>query len=119
MYPRSARSPSNSKAEEELCRLQAEFCKGMANPKRIHLLRVLEGGEMTVAELEKLTGMPQGNLSQHLALLRQLGLLRARRSGLNVYYGISDPRIVEACDLVRGCIAERLKRSQAMLAQVR
>jgi ArsR family transcriptional regulator, virulence genes transcriptional regulator len=90
----------------------------MSNPKRIHLLRILESGEKTVAELEKLTGLPQGNLSQHLALLRQLGLLKSRRAGLNVYYSISDPRIVEACNLVRGCISERLRRSQVMLAQV-
>jgi len=91
----------------------------MANPKRFHLLRSLEDGEKTVAELEKLTGLPQGNLSQHLTLLRQLGLVKAGRAGLNFYYDISDRRIVEACDLVRVCIAERLEASQAMLALAR
>ena len=104
------------KAEEELYRLQAEFCKGMAHPKRIHILRTLKDGEKTVNELARLTGLQQANVSQHLALLRQFGLLSSRRDGTSIYYSISDPRIVEACELVRTCIGERLKKSQLVLA---
>ena len=106
----------SDRAEEELYRLQAEFCKGMAHPKRIQILRALKSGEKTVNELARLTGIPQANMSQHLALLRQLGLLITRRDGTNVYYAISDRRIVEACELVRSCIGERLKKSQLILA---
>lgn len=107
---------SSAKAEEELYRLQAEFCKGMAHPKRIHILRTLKNGEKTVNELARLTGLPQANVSQHLALLKQFGLLQARRDGTNIYYAISDHRIVEACELVRSCIGERLRKSQMVLA---
>ncbi len=88
----------------------------MAHPKRIQILRVLKGGEKTVNELAKATGIPQANMSQHLSLLRQLGLLNTRREGTNVYYSISDHRIVEACELVRSCIGDRLKKSQMVLA---
>ena len=109
-------SAKNGEAEEELYRLQAEFCKGMAHPKRIQILRLLMGGEMTVIELAKQTGIPQANMSQHLALLRQFGLLNTRREGTSIFYSISDPRIVEACDLVRSSIGERLKKSQIVLA---
>jgi len=105
-----------SEAEEELTRLQAEFCKGMAHPKRIQILRALKSGEKSVGELSKATSIRQANLSQHLTLLRQFGLLEARRDGTTVYYSISDRRIVEACDLVRSCIGERLRRSQLVLA---
>jgi len=87
----------------------------MAHPKRIQILRTLKGGEKTVNELAKFTGIPQSNMSQHLAVLRQLGLLSTRREGTNIYYAISDSRIVEACELVRSCIAERLKRAQIVL----
>jgi len=107
---------SNARAVEELERLQAEFCKGMAHPKRIQILRILKDGEKSVSELAKLTGVSQANVSQHLALLRQFGLLGTRREGSSVYYSISDRRIVEACDLVRACIAERLRKSQTVLA---
>ncbi len=109
-------SAKNSEAEEELYRLQADFCKGMAHPKRIQILRVLKEGEKTVNELAKVTGIPQANMSQHLALLRQFGLLSTRREGTSIFYSISDHRIVEACDLVRSCIGERLKKSQIVLA---
>jgi ArsR family transcriptional regulator len=103
-------------AEEELYRLQAEFCKGMAHPKRIQILRILKGGEKTVSELARLTGIPQANMSQHLALLRQFGLLSTRRDGNNIYYAISDRRIVDACELVRSCIGDKLKKAQLVLA---
>jgi len=107
---------NSAQAEVEFNRLQAEFCKGMAHPKRIQILRTLKGGEKSVSELAKLTGLPQANVSQHLAVLRQLGLLSTRRDGSNIYYAVSDRRIIEACELVRTCIGERLKKSQMVLA---
>ena len=105
-----------AKAEEELSRLQADFCKGMAHPTRIRILKSLETGEKTVNELASLVGVTQANASQHLALLRQLGLLSTRRDGTSIYYSISDPRIMEACNLVRSCIEDRVKKSQMVLA---
>jgi len=103
------------KAEEELYRLQAEFCKGMAHPKRVLILDMLKEGERTVNELAEMTNIPQANLSQHLSLLRRLGLLETRRSGVNIYYSIADKRIVEACSLVREAIGERLRKDRRML----
>ncbi len=107
---------NSAKAEAELYRLQAEFCKGMAHPTRIHMLRALRQGEKSVSDLAKEVGITQANASQHLAILRQFGLLRARRDGSTIYYGITDHRIIEACELVRSCIGERLKSSQMVLA---
>jgi ArsR family transcriptional regulator len=112
---RRLHSVSRTEAEEELYRLQAEFCKAMAHPTRIHILRSLKDGEKTVNELAKVVGVTQANASQHLAILRQFGLLRTRRDGSSVYYSIGDHRIVEACELVRRCIGERLKNSQILL----
>ena len=109
------RNTEVAKAEEELYRLQAEFCKGMAHPTRIHILRSLKEGEKTVSELARIVGITQANASQHLAILRQFGLLRTRREGSSIYYSIADHRIIEACELVRSCIGERLKKSQLVL----
>jgi ArsR family transcriptional regulator, virulence genes transcriptional regulator len=109
-------SASSAKAEEELYRLQAEFCKAMAHPTRIHILRTLKQGEKSVNELAKIVGITQANASQHLAILRQFGLLQTRRDGSTIYYSITDHRIVEACELVRTCIGERLKNSQILLS---
>ncbi|MDG6901227.1 MAG: helix-turn-helix transcriptional regulator [Nitrososphaerota archaeon] len=106
---------ARTKAEEELFELQAEFCKGMAHPKRIYILNLLKGGEKTVNVLARLTGIPQANVSQHLGVLRQLGIVDTRRNGSSVYYSIGDHRVVEACELVRGSIGERLRKSRAVL----
>ena len=99
----------------ELFKIQAEFCKGMAHPKRIMILHLLKDGEKTVNELEAETGIPQPNISQHLSFLRQQGLVKARREGNNVYYSLSDTRIAEACELIRQAIKERLSRMQQIV----
>ena len=111
----AAQSQSRARAEEELFALQAEFCKGMAHPKRVYILNLLRGGEKTVNELVGLTGIAQANLSQHLGVLRQLAIVETRRNGSSVYYRISDRRVVEACELVRESIGERLRKSKAVL----
>ena len=95
--------------EYEIFKIQAEFCKGMAHPKRILILHLLKDGEKNVNELEEETGIPQPNLSQHLAFLRQQGLVKTRREGNNVYYSLADRRIAEACELIRESIKERFK----------
>ena len=88
----------------------------MAHPTRIHILRALKHGERSVNEIAKTVGVTQANASQHLAILRQFGLLQTRRNGSTIYYSITDHRIVEACELVRTCIGERLKSSQIVLS---
>jgi len=109
-------SASSAKAEEELYRLQAEFCKAMVHPTRIHVLRALKHGEKSVNDLARIVGVTQANASQHLAILRQFGLLQTRRDGSTIYYSIADHRIIEACELVRTCIGERLKNAQIVLS---
>jgi ArsR family transcriptional regulator len=102
-------------AEEELYRIQAEFCKGLAHPKRLQIISVLKGGEKSVNELSAATGIAQANLSQHLTILRQLGILAKRRDGLNIYYRIADERIVQACEIVKATIRQRLHRTNRLL----
>lgn len=108
-------SQTHPSAEEELYHLQAEFCKGIAHPKRIQILNVLKRGEKTVNELARLTGIPQANVSQHLGILRQLNIVEARRNGSSVYYSIADRRVIDACELVRKSIGDRLRKSRAVL----
>ena len=81
--------------------LQADLCKALAHPVRLEVLDLLSKREYTVEELTKLTGSGQSNLSQHLAALRQQKLVVPRRAGMNVYYGLSNPKIADACSLIR------------------
>jgi DNA-binding transcriptional ArsR family regulator len=68
----------------------------MANPRRLIILcRLAQAGEMTVARLMEAVGLSQSALSQHLALMREGGLLATRKEGLNVHYRIADPRALQ------------------------
>lgn len=58
----------------------------------------------------------QANLSQHLSVMRLQGIVTARREGANVYYALSNPKIVKACDLMRQVLLEHLK-ADAHLAE--
>ncbi len=74
--------------------------KILANPKRLEILNILKKSDTSVEGLLKITSLPKANLSQHLALMRHSGLVVPRRNGLNIFYSIVDPRIVEPCKIL-------------------
>lgn len=78
----------------------ADTYKILANPKRLEILNLLREQEMGVQDLIDELGISKANVSQHLALLRHAGLVTVRRNGLNAYYNIVDPRIVEPCRIL-------------------
>ena len=80
--------------------LHSDLCKTLASEKRQRILGALRHDELPVSRIAETTGMTQANTSQHLTLLRSKGVVRARREGKRVYYAITDPRIVEAFDLI-------------------
>ena len=86
--------------KESFYNLHAEMCKTISNPRRQSILDTIRDGELTVSELIEKTGISQANLSQHLAILRSKGVVRTRRDGNNIYYSISNIKIIEAYDLI-------------------
>jgi len=78
----------------------AEIYKILANSKRLEILNLLREQEMSVEQLIKILGIAKANVSQHLALLRHAKLVTVRRDGLNGFYNIIDPRIVEPCRIL-------------------
>ncbi len=78
----------------------AKVYKVLANEKRLEILNNIKHRELSVEQLLKITRLPKANLSQHLALLRHNRLVTTRRQGLNVYYTIIDPEIIEPCAIL-------------------
>jgi DNA-binding transcriptional ArsR family regulator len=101
--------------------LQADLCKALAHPTRLQVLDLLSKRERSVEELARLVGTGQSNLSQHLAALRQQRLVIPRRAGMNVYYGLANPKIADACSTIREVLAELIAQDQraAALLEVR
>ena len=73
----------------------AALLKSMAHPIRLEILCRLREGECSVAELQASVRTTDGNLSQHLAVLRHQGIIACRREANFIYNRISDPRIME------------------------
>ena len=95
---------------EEIFRLQAEFCKSLTSPKRLMIIHELQEGPKSVSELAKNLRLKQSSTSQHLAVLRTSGVITPERQGNTVYYSLTNPRIITACENVRAIIIEDLKR---------
>jgi DNA-binding transcriptional ArsR family regulator len=93
---------------KEFYALHSDVCKTLANPKRQEILDSLREKEMTVNEIVENTGISQANLSQHLAIMRTKGIVTARRDGINVYYSLSNFKIIQAFDLISQLINESL-----------
>jgi ArsR family transcriptional regulator len=89
----------------ELNQLHASVCKGLADPKRLLIINVLRNGEMSVGEICEELELPQANVSQHLAIMRERGLVNARKDGQFVFYSLTTMKIVEAVDLLRQVMA--------------
>lgn len=85
----------------QIFNLQSDLYKALANPKRLEIVQLLRGQEMTVTEMVEMLGLPQANVSQHLMSLREQRLVQTRKQGKEVYYSLSHPNLVAASDLIR------------------
>ena len=100
------------KYDIELYKLQAELCKTFSDAKRLIIISELRDGEKSVSELVEVLQSPQAVVSRHLAILRHRGVVQTRREGLNIYYSLTNPRIVEACDISRQVLLEQVARNR-------
>ena len=104
--------------ERHLYHLQAELCHAMADPTRLELLDELRDGPRSVKELTEATGQRQATISQHLAVMRQRGIVRAERRGTQIHYSVADPRMLEACHITRAVLLQQLATQGDPAAQL-
>ncbi|GAB6166416.1 hypothetical protein JCM19992_24160 [Thermostilla marina] len=92
------------------CELLAGFFSLFANRTRLRILCVLKEKPATVSELAEQAGVTLQNVSQHLRLMREKGVVSPQRAGQHVVYRLADPRIVQAAALLREAVADLLKK---------
>lgn len=97
----------------EAFELEAETLRALAHPKRLRLLSILGENGASVTELSQALELPLPNVSQHLRVLRDRGIVRAERSGQLVRYRIADPAFLSCCALVRQLIVAEAERRNA------
>lgn len=86
-----------------------EQFKAFSEPMRLKLVYALMDEEKSVSELVEKTGGLQANVSKHLRMLLETGIVERRKQGLNSYYRIADDSVFELCDLMCNSIQERLE----------
>ena len=92
----------------------AEYFRALSEPLRLKILNALREREHNVGELTELCECSQANVSKHLALLAQAGIVERETRGTSVYYHIADRRIYDMCDLVCGQLAEHFADKAAL-----
>lgn len=104
-------------AMDEVYRLQAEVLRALSNPHRLEIVHLLAEGPCEVSRLAQLMGISQPNVSQHLAVMRTIGIVEAERDGREVRYRLADPEIICACETMRGVLLRRISRMSALAEQ--
>jgi DNA-binding transcriptional ArsR family regulator len=103
---------------DDLVELVAGRFRALAEPTRIKLLDRLRDGEASVQELTELTGSSQQNVSKHLGVLRQAGVVGRRRSGNFVLYSIVDEGVFDLCEDVCGSLRRQLESLRRVVGVV-
>ncbi|MBI1912308.1 MAG: winged helix-turn-helix transcriptional regulator [Deltaproteobacteria bacterium] len=105
--------------KNEVFELQAEICKTLANPKRLEIIAALKEGELSVGELVERLEITKANVSQHLAVLRQRKVVKTRRDGVNIFYSINNPKIIEACSLMKAVLLEQIEEGEKLAKRIK
>jgi len=86
--------------------LHSQVCRSISHPRRLHILYTLESGEMPVGQLAENVGFTGSSLSQHLNILKQANIIRSRRKGRQLLYGIANPLVMQAIHIMARVVRE-------------
>lgn len=93
----------------------AEYFKVLSELSRLQVLCVLKSGPLNVSEIMTATGLGQANVSKHLKVLHQAGIIQRQPQGVSVYYSVVDPLIFDLCELVCQRLTNRLEEQSEQL----
>ncbi len=95
-------------ALDEITLLHSTICQAVGDPRRIQILYALNDQPLNVGALAELLDAPQSTISRHLAILRQRGLVTARRDGTTITYSVAECCIIQVLDSMRQLLREVL-----------
>jgi len=105
-----------SKRKQLLFEKQAEIAKAIAHPLRIAVVNFLKDGEQCVCDIAKHVGSERSNVSRHLSVMSNAGLLEYRKEGLKVIYKLKTPCILEFFSCVSRVLKQQVKENERLLA---
>ena len=111
-----ATNKARIKRDPEVFERQARICKAFAHPGRLQILDLLGDGERRVAELQKSLGISKTSISQHMAVLKAVGVLSTRRQGREIYCSLAMPEVKQACQLISRVLQAQIEASHRLVA---
>jgi ArsR family transcriptional regulator len=108
----------NPTLKQEIIQLEADFCAALSDPTRIFILYALNERPLNVTELTNELGLPQPTISRHLKVLRERGLVFTERQGTVITYHLTDQRIIQAMDLLRSAMRDRLTQQASLVTEL-
>src|SRR5208282_986545 len=93
----------------EALELVAARFRAMGEPLRLRILQQLEQGERTVSALTASIGSTQPNVSKHLRILQDSGLVKRRQEGNSAFFSIADETVFELCEMICSRLRDRLE----------
>ena len=119
MTPMPAKGTKHAPLSTDAIELVAARFRTLGEPIRIQLLQALQRGERNVSDLVAAVGSTQSNVSKHLRILQDAGLVGRRQNGNSVYYSIADPTVFALCDAVCNSIGTRLTQHATLADELR
>jgi len=97
--------------------LHAEIFKTFGHSTRLFIIDSLRKQELTASDLSRITDIDISNLSQHLKMLKEKGLVKLRREGRSVFYSLAHPNIIQAYDLISEVLTKRIHDNQSIIGE--
>ena|SRR3989344_5994558 len=100
---------------KELYNIHADMCKVFSNSIRLEILNLLRDRELSVTELIEKAKLSQANISQHLSIMKSKGIVVSSRKGKNIYYRLANPKIINAFDIIKEVLVEKLRKNDKLI----
>jgi ArsR family transcriptional regulator len=114
--PTSAVTKRDARSDDDhIYEMQASICKAFAHPSRLRMLDFLGRREYTVSELQQKLNITIPNASQHLAILKNVGVVKTRREGKQIFYSLAIPEVKAACSLIKDVLRSRLRSGRELV----
>ncbi len=104
--------------QQEITQLEANFCAALSDPNRLLILYALNESPRNVTDLANELALNQPTASRHLKVLRERGLVHTVRTGTTITYHLSDSRLIQALDLLRSVMRERLAYQANLVSEI-
>ena len=106
------------KPDLKLCRLKADVIQAVAHPFRVAVIEILSDGELCVCDIARAIGAQRSNVSRHLGVMLQAGVVEVRKDGLRMIYSLRTPCVQGFLECVTNVVREQARQSSAVLKRL-